>query len=423
MKKFLIALFSLMFLGLNAQDTTYVRNVIRQLGSKSFAGRGYVSNGDRKAASFISSEFKTIGLKSFSRSYLQPFPISINTFPGKMKVKINGKELIPGVDFIVDPSACSLKFKGNVRFISNRELQSDSLYDASFYQLNEALIDTFNGKTSESAAISFRKFQSDRKKKLLMQLSSQKLTWSSHFRQSQQCLIILKSDLFDRSLSSASVEIDIEAKLINDYTTNNVIGYVPGKKYKDSFIVVTAHYDHLGKMGKNVWFPGANDNASGIAMLLSLARYYQNNPADHNIVFIAFSGEENGLLGSKYYVDHPLFSLAEIAFLINIDLMGNGAEGVMAVNGAVFKPQFELLKSLNEKGKYLPDVSKRGKAANSDHYWFSEYGVPCFFFYLKGTYPYYHDVFDKPEALPLTNFGNAFLLFRDFIDALQNLKH
>ena len=99
--------------------------------------------------------------------------------------------------------------------------------------------------------------------------------------------------------------------------------------------------------------------------------------------------------------------------------MGNGAEGVMTVNGANYKEQYDLLSNLNIKNNYLPAVKARGKAKNSDHYYFSEAGVPCFFFYLMGPYPFYHDIHDKASAVPFTNFENAFSLFRDFIIGLQ----
>src|SRR6201999_64747 len=95
------------------------------------------------------------------------------------------------------------------------------------------------------------------------------------------------------------IEVSVGAKFIRNYTSQNVIGYVKGKDNPDSFIVFTAHYDHLGQMGKKVYFPGANDNASGVAMLLSLARYYSKpeHKPKCSIVFIAFGGEEVALLG------------------------------------------------------------------------------------------------------------------------------
>lgn len=91
----------------------------------------------------------------------------------------------------------------------------------------------------------------------------------------------------------------------------------------------------------------------------------------------------------------------------------------MVVNGTLNPSEFQLLKSINDKEKYLPEIKIRGKAANSDHYWFAQSGVPAFFFYLMGPYPFYHDVNDKASALPLTNFDQAFSLFQSFISKLQ----
>lgn len=99
--------------------------------------------------------------------------------------------------------------------------------------------------------------------------------------------------------------------------------------------------------------------------------------------------------------------------------MGNGADGVMTVNAMVYAKEFLLLKSINDASNYLPAIKARGKAKNSDHYWFSEAGVPSFFFYLMGPYPHYHDVNDKATNVPLTHFSETFQLFRDFITLVQ----
>ncbi|HEY1046732.1 MAG TPA: M20/M25/M40 family metallo-hydrolase [Bacteroidia bacterium] len=418
MKLLYTVLFAFVFSNFSvAQDTVYTRSVINKLCSPAFKGRAYVGKGDKKAASYIAAEFKSIGLKPLDKSFFQKFYFSVNTFPGKMSVKYNGNLLKPGIDYIVDPSATSIKFKGRVEFVPIEKLNRQDLYDTEFYPLNEVIIDTFDKKNAEGAAINYQKFMSDRNKKLLIRLSNEKLTWSSSYRQSHQCQIVFLSTVFDRT-KPADLEINIEADFKQKYESNNVVALIEGTKYKDSYIVVTAHYDHLGMMGSKTMFPGANDNATGIAMILNMAKHYKANPSKYSIVFIAFSAEETGLIGSKYFVTNPLINLNEIKFLINIDLMGNGADGVMAVNGAVYKSQFEKLKSINQQKNYLPDVKMRGKAANSDHYWFSENGVPCFFFYLMGPYPYYHDVNDKASAVPLTNFSQAFQLFVDFIDQL-----
>lgn len=410
--------FTFTYLTSFAQDTLYARKVINDLCSPSFYGRGYVKKGDKKAAAYIESQFKSHGLKNFKGQYLQNFDFSVNTFPNTVEVVLNGVKLTPGVDYLIDPSSPSCDFNGEIQFIPLSELNTESHYDSKGYLLKAAVLDTFTPNYFEEAAITLKKYGADFKKELLIKLTNDKLTWSSSPRVSKVPSITLLSSVFDRS-KPAKFEIKIKNKFYAPYTSQNVIGYIEGSKYKDSFVVITAHYDHLGMMGNKALFPGANDNASGIAMLLNLAKYYKENPQPYSVAFIAFSGEETGLIGSKYFVDHPLFPLDNIKFLINIDLMGNGAEGVMAVNGMVYAKEFLLLKSVNDDAAYLPAIKARGKARNSDHYWFSEAGVPSFFFYLLGPYPYYHDVNDKAANVPLTNFSEAFQLFRDFISLIQ----
>jgi len=174
-------------------------------------------------------------------------------------------------------------------------------------------------------------------------------------------------------------------------------------------------------MGKDTYFAGANDNASGISMLLSLAKHYAElkDENKYSILFIAFGAEEAGLIGSKYFVNHPIFPLNNIKFLINMDLMGTGEEGLMVVNGKVFEKQYDLLCSINKEYDYFPVIKKRGKAANSDHYYFSEKGVPSFFLYTLGGIKAYHDIYDVPKTLPLNKFKESHQLIRAFIKALE----
>ena len=411
-----------------AQDTLYARKVLNELCSPKYKGRGYVGNGDKKAAAYIQGQFKSIGLKKVKGSYTQSFTFPVNTFPKKVEVKYNGVLLVAGRDYIINAGCKTFHFKGTLPFSSIDNLQDSSFYDRIGFQQTMAVIDTFWQNKSSEAFLSNKKYLIDFKKTLLVKLTNDKLTWTSSYQEEDNCIITLKNNVYDRS-KPAHFEIAIESKfygeytakkeLIGTYTSQNVLGMLEGTENKDSFIVFTAHYDHLGMMGSTALFPGANDNASGIAMLLNLAKYFKEHPQKYSLLFIAFSGEETGLIGSQYYVSHPIIPLEKMHFLINIDLMGNGAEGVMTVNGATYKEQYNLLTKINSKYNYLPAVKARGKAKNSDHYYFSEAGVPSFFFYLMGPYPFYHDINDKASAVPFTTFENAFSLFRDFIIGLQ----
>ncbi|MCL4855941.1 MAG: M20/M25/M40 family metallo-hydrolase, partial [Flavobacteriales bacterium] len=215
-----------------------------------------------------------------------------------------------------------------------------------------------------------------------------------------------------------NISIKIDQQFLPNYTSQNVIGLVKGTKYPDSVLVFSAHYDHLGKMGKNIYFPGANDNASGVAMMLNLAEHYSKNVPEKTIVFMAFGAEESGIIGSQFYTENPLFPLKNINFLINLDLLGTGDDGIQVVNGSVFQAHFNKLVEINNQKKLLKEIKIRGKAANSDHYWFSEKGVPAFFIYTLGGIKAYHDIDDKAATLPLTEFEDCFRLLNLFVSEL-----
>ena len=184
-----------------------------------------------------------------------------------------------------------------------------------------------------------------------------------------------------------------------------------------SVVVVSAHYDHLGKVGSTI-FPGASDNASGTAMMLSLMRYYSKNKPPYKMVFMAFAGEEAGILGADYYVNHPLFPLNKIKFLVNLDIMGAGDQGIQVVNGKVFQQQFNDLVNINTTNRYLKEVKIRGESCNSDHCPFYQKGVPSFFIYTLGGKGFYHDPNDTAENLDLHYSEKVFNLLQGFINTL-----
>lgn len=381
-KHLFVFVFSLGVLFSKAQDTTYARAIIKKLASKEFLGRGYVNDGVNKAAKYLVSEFKTIGLLPIGKSYSQPYKFNVNTFPGKISVIIDGKRLDAGVHYLIDPSSKTQK---------------------SGYQLFKT--DSFTYKAFDA-----------RKEAPLEIKLRKKLTYTVATSLEDIAVVELLKDSFPNELKN--IDIIYENKFIQNFKCQNVCGYIKGTQQPDSFLVYSAHYDHLGAMGTTAYFPGANDNASGVSVLLNLAKYYKKNPPKYSIAFFLFSGEEAGLLGSKYYSEHPLFPLSKIKFLTNLDLLGTGSDGIMTVNATVFKTQFEKLVAVNDKNKYVSQIKQRGKAANSDHYWFSEKGVPCFFIYTMGGVTFYHDIYDVDKTLPLTDYIDVCKLLIDFNNAL-----
>ncbi len=367
-------------IGSDAQDISYNRKMVDTLASPSFWGRGYTKEGIQKAANFLAKEFKILGLQPLGKKdYFQKFTYSTNTFPGDMEVTVNNKKLIPGIDFLVTADSHSSKSNGKL-------LKEDSV---TFVNAEKKIIVTLENK----------------------------LTWDASQKEEDFTVIQLDKKRF--SEIPTSIKVDIESKFIKKFEAVNVCAMVSGTQKPDSFIFVTAHYDHLGGMGRDTYFPGANDNASGVALLLSLAKYYAMHPQKYSIGFILFAGEEIGLLGSKYYTEHPIVPLKNIRFLTNIDLAGTGSEGITVVNASVFTKEFALMNKINDEHKYLVSIGARGKAANSDHYWFTELGVPAFFFYTKGGIAAYHDVFDKAATLPLNEQADLMQLMMKFNEGLQ----
>jgi hypothetical protein len=243
-----------------------------------------------------------------------------------------------------------------------------------------------------------------------------KMIWTVSDEQAQATVLQIEDSVLPRRLRNFSVAVD--AKMEPRFMTQNVMGMIPGTAVPDSFVVFTAHYDHLGKMGRRTTFPGASDNASGTAMMLWLAQYFAAHPQRYSVLFIAFSGEEAGLLGSSYYVRNPVVPLEKMRFLINLDIMGDASDGITVVNATEHPAAFSMLQKANDRGSYLPKVVSRGKAANSDHHPFSEAGVPAIFIYSNGGKGYYHDVHDKPSALTFTLIPEVAKLLQDFVPQL-----
>jgi len=364
----------------SAQDSLFARHLVDTLTSSYFWGRGYTRDGMGKTSDFISGQFKSYGLQPLNgKDFIQPFSFNVNTFPGAMNIALNGKPLIPGLDFLVAAESRGIKCKGKL-------IKQDSVH---FIDPQDRIIITLRDK----------------------------LTWDVDQGTADYTAIdLLKSNFKDQP---SSIDINVESKLVPGFKTGNICGMIRGTAKPDSFIVMTAHYDHLGGMGDKTYFPGANDNASGISELLSLARYYALHPQPYSMVFICFSGEEAALLGSKYFSENPLIPLKNIRFLVNMDMLGTGEEGVTAVNATVYPKEFALLKLANDDGHYLVKVASRGKAPNSDHYWFSEKGVPAFFIYTMGGIKAYHDVYDVSKTLPLNEYNHLFKLLVAFNAALM----
>ncbi|MEN8928118.1 MAG: M28 family peptidase [Flavobacteriales bacterium] len=394
------------------------KKLIDTLASDEFYGRGYVNNGTKIAADYIAKKFKEYGGKMVNDSYFQNYEYPVNTFPKDVVVKFSDKTLKTGLDFIVAPNSGSAQGRFRLIEVTLENYQKEIARDI----INKDLPPTayvVNLPKPEGRAGYFK--QLEMKNAIanvapLLVINDDKFTWSVAQEALTFPVIEIKSEFLKEN---DWIDLNIQNELIADFKTQNVLGYIPAKRCwkRKKFFVFTAHYDHLGMMGETATFNGANDNASGIAMMLTLMKHFAENKPEYSVLFIAFGGEEAGLLGSKFYVENPIVPLKKMKFLYNVDMMGTGSEGIQVVNSTEHPKEFERLKAINKKYDLVKQIKPRGKAANSDHYWFEEAGVPSFFSYTLGGVTYYHDIQDRPETLPLTEFDDLHKLIVEFVNS------
>lgn len=405
-----------------AQNLQFARSIIDTLASSYFAGRGYADSGLFKTAVFLEQQFQNAGLSRWNGSFIQSFTIPMNVI-SNAELSVKQHRFEPGYDFVVNVRSSGLKgtFK---TYVFKPDKKAGGMNSSKIKKYKNSVV-IFPPSMLEQQQLRDQAFDiifSDQFGAAAYILGTTKTpVWDVQFRYpilSYPVITMKGTDDFFGSLKS--ITINISHDFHQNFQVSNIAGYFPGAVYPDSFIVFCAHYDHLGKMG-SAFYPGANDNASGVAMLLDFIQYYsdQSNRLPCSVVFLALTAEEAGILGASYFVKNSLFPLNKIRFLINLDIIGTGSEGIQVVNGSVFDNEFSILLQLNENQQYLPQILSRGEACNSDHCPFYKKGVPSFFIYtLDKNYQWYHVPDDSAQRLPLTAYENLFKLIRDFTKEL-----
>ncbi|HEX5082349.1 MAG TPA: M20/M25/M40 family metallo-hydrolase [Blastocatellia bacterium] len=211
---------------------------------------------------------------------------------------------------------------------------------------------------------------------------------------------------YAQKLSGVKVDLSVEVtrRAVPAY---NVVGVIEGNdpKLKREYIVIGAHYDHLGHGGESSLAPnssdvhhGADDNASGTAGMLELARIFSANRGQlrRSLIFIAFSAEESGLIGSKAYVNNPSAPLGDTVAMINLDMIGRLRDNKLTIGGIGTSPEFrKLVESLNNG--FTLQLSEDGFGP-SDHSSFYAKQVPVFFLYT-GVHDDYHKPSDTSDKI------------------------
>ena len=205
----------------------------------------------------------------------------------------------------------------------------------------------------------------------------------------------------------------------------NVVGLLPGRTERDRFVVIGAHYDHLGIRSGEL-YPGADDNASGVAALIAIAQYLRIHPVAVSLVFVAFDAEEQGLQGARHFVAHPPIPLDRIVALVNMDMLGRGDKNVLFVSGT--HPYPALRPVVEEAAKGRPITVKFGHdqggvpgvedwIQSSDHGPFHAARVPFLYFGVE-DHADYHKPTDTADKIPRAFYVEAANLVLDTVTRL-----
>ena len=416
MKKFLLLVLAVLGVQLGAQDLGHYKKIVKELSSAKYQGRGYAEDGANKAGKWIAKEFAKAGADEVVQ---QPFTLDINTFPGKMEFSVDGKKQIPGIDFTLREFNPSIKGEFKLYHIDTLNYNPEKIFaDLATEEYKGALV-VCDFMFSYKHPADFKKLQSKKD----CSNSGLIYTWETPLKfykaygetVKEKPVIWVKPDF---PKDAKTIKVDIENEFLDDYECFNVIAKVEGSRH-DSCYVFTAHYDHLGKLGKKTYYPGAHDNASGTAAVITLAAHYAKNKPEFDMYFIAFSGEDANLRGSEWYAEHPLAPLSEIKYLINLDMIAdNNPEQYCEVSDEGM-PGFAIFEKINEGKGYFKALDRQELADNSDHYPFASRKVPCIFFMNEDgdAFKFYHTVHDTWKNSIFTNYEPTFMLIKDFISA------
>ena len=420
-----------------AQDLAHYKRVIKELASARYQGRGYAKGGANKAGLFLEKEYKKAGVDEVT---LQPFKLDINTFSGRMEMgtltpvpspsrgenkhspsgetERGWKSLQPGVDFSMREYSPGVHGEFPVYHVDTLNFDADRMFaDLAKPEYANALVAcefwfTYRHKDAFSR---LQKAGECNNAGLIY-------TWPApiKFFKAYGHRVVEKPIIWvtpEAIKDVQRVRLHVDNKFLKDYECFNVIAKVEGQRH-DSCYVFTAHYDHLGNLGKKIFYAGANDNASGTACIVTLAEYYAKHKPQYDMYFLSFSGEDANLRGSEFFANNPIVPLSQIKYLFNIDMIGDNNPVQYCECSDEGMRGYQLFEQINNDKHYFTSLHRGDLAANSDHYPFATRHVPCIFLENeKGdAFQYYHTIFDTYETVKFDSYEPVFRLVRDFIE-------
>jgi hypothetical protein len=388
---------------------------VQYLADDKLEGRRAGTNGEKMAMEYIKGQFETTGLlPKGTDGYYQSFDIN----EGKQinsgtSLKINNVNLETGKDFFPFPFSPNKKVEATPAiaiqeadmpwFVDLDETLEENKNNPHF-DLNEYIRNN-SKKAADRGATAVILYNSS--------AADDKLVFNGKDKSELIAIpvIYVSKNAAERFFKDKTATLDIKLNTdIGDKkrTAHNVVGYIDNGA--SSVVILGAHFDHLGygedgnsmfRTGEKMIHNGADDNASGTAALLELARIIKSGKAkSSNYLFIAFSGEELGLYGSKYFTENPTIDLKRVNYMVNMDMVGrlNDSTKVLSVGGYGTSPTWvSVIKTQDKKLPFVIKTDSSG-AGPSDHTSFYRKDIPVLFFFT-GQHRDYHRPSDDADRI------------------------
>ncbi len=394
-----------------------LRTHITFLADDKLEGRRTGSNGERLASNYLSDQFKAIGLapKGDSGTYIQHF-----TFNDGKEINKTSYLIINGNDLEINKEYFPLQFSANKSVEAAPVMAFQEKGMPWFLDIKSVLDQNANDPHFDVTDYLYKKSQESGGKgaTALIIYNSSKTQNDLHFDGSQKLesvnipVIYVEKSAREKYLEDTSTALDIKLKAdIKDkiITGNNVIGYLDNKAANT--IIIGAHYDHLGygEDQNSLWtgtaaiHNGADDNASGTAGVIELAKMTKkHNLKKNNYLFICFSGEELGLLGSKYFTNNSTVDITKVDYMMNLDMIGRlNDTKTLIIGGYGTSPTWG--KIISAKESFFTMRLDSSGVGPSDHTSFYRKDIPVLFFFT-GIHGDYHKPSDDVDKI---NFNGA----------------
>ena len=403
-------------------DTVDLRKHLTELASDDFDGRMTGTVGQKKAATYIHNQFMEMNCKAVNDNFYQAFKLFKDERSGT--ISFNNQELKFPTDFGFFNLSQTLSFEVS-DFIFIDEIDAKKDYSNFYLVIQEKDLLSINPAYENISCKGFVIILSDYDQRYFS-YALENLSIEVDSVQVPILFINQKSlsTEFNKNLKKKKKQsLKIKGTLNSNpsfINTENVIGFVEGSDpiLKNEVVVISAHYDHLGSKDGDIYY-GADDNGSGTAALIELASAFQHAKNDgkqpkRSILFIAFTGEELGLLGSSYYTDNPLIPLENTVANLNIDMIGRktatyetdsllmvymiGADRLSIQLDSLIKSSNSQYTNMVLDEKYNDVNDPDNLYYRSDHYNFAKNNIPsCFFF--GGFHDDYHQPTDTIEKI------------------------